>query len=92
MNKRIRTLAKKKVSAFLLGEEGQVGRRGAFTAAALVTASALAAVLVATPPAAAGTCGGYVCCGANVYCCNLGGQPTCGGEVQGQPCTYMGPC
>ena len=88
MNKRIRTLAKKKVSAFLLGEEGQVGRRGAFTAAALVTASALAAVLVATPPAAAANCPN--CCGPAAYCCP-DGRCVINPAPEAQ-CDYAGPC
>ena len=76
MNKRIRTLAKKKVSAFLLGEEGQVGRRGAFTVAALVSASALAGTLISAPTAsAAGYCGGVWCNLA--YCCPPPGAPVC---------------
>jgi hypothetical protein len=87
---KIRSIAKKKVSDFLLGEAGQVGRRGTFTVAALASASGLAAFLVATPPAEAGgiPCGddGW-CCGWDKYCCH----GVCGDE--GLDCRYAGgPC
>ena len=87
---RIQSIAKKKVSDFLLGEAGQVGRRGTFTVAALASASGLAAFLVATPPAQAGgiQCGDEWCCGWDKYCCH--GE--CGPEGLGD-CEYAGgPC
>ena len=89
---KIRSIAKKKVSDFLLGEAGQVARRSTFTVAALASASGLAAFLVATPPAEAGgiPCGddGEWCCGWDKYCCH----GVCGGEKPGL-CDYAGgPC
>ena len=69
---KIQSIAKKKISDFLLGEAGQVGRRGTFTVAALASASGLAAFLVATPPASAGIwCDGEWCCGWDKYCCEI---------------------
>ena len=95
---RIRSIAKKKVSDFLLGEAGQVARRSTFTVAALASASGLAAFLVATPPAEAGICGkdqnAVVCCGWDVYCCNFGvwGDVCVVGDDVGDNCRYEGPC
>ena len=49
----------RKVSRFILGEEGKVGSRSAFTAAAFIGATSLAGILLSTPNAdAAGWCGG----------------------------------
>ena len=102
---KIRSIAKKKVSDFLLGEAGQVGRRGTFTVAALASASGLAAFLVDTPTASAVVCGNEPdCCGANAYCCtieieeiNLGPLDFCSfnGDATNPPwvfCQYIGPC
>ena len=100
---RIQSIAKKKISDFLLGEAGQVGRRGTFTVAALASASGLAAFLVATPPAAAGDwCDGEWCCGWDRYCCtweDINGQlwSVCidGDLSEEDPdicCRYMGGC
>ena len=98
---RIRSIAKKKVSDFLLGEAGQVARRSTFTVAALASASGLAAFLVATPPAQAGDwCAGEWCCGWDKYCCDIDdpnddrqrGFRCVEGDDEGESCSYMGPC
>ncbi len=96
---RIQSIAKKKVSDFLLGESGQVGRRSTFTVAALASASGLAAFLVATPPAEAGDfCmdGGW-CCGWDEYCCKIEVNQKIleicfDGDDVGEDCRYVGPC
>ena len=46
MRSHLRTMAKRKVSDFLLREEGMVGNRSAFGTAALVSTTALAATLL----------------------------------------------
>ena len=94
---KIRSIAKKKVSDFLLGEAGQVGRRGTFTVAALASASGLAAFLVATPPAAAGMmCDAEWCAGWDHYCCRVDMNDLDDGHIcrkgdNGNDCTYAGP-
>ena len=66
MRSHLRSMAKRKVSDFLLREEGMVGNRTAFSAAALVSTTALAMTLVVVPDADAGWCGPkwceYTCC------------------------------
>ena len=90
---KIQSIAKKKVSDFLLGEAGQVGRRGTFTVAALASASGLAAFLVATPPASAGMmCGDEWCCGWDRYCCHIDARDQCVGNDEEGACTYAGAC
>ncbi len=61
----------RKVSHFILGEEGKVGSRSAFTAAAFIGATSLAGMLLSTPNAAADTnCGGGANCTADdPWCC-----------------------
>ncbi len=44
----------RKVSHFIVGEEGKVGSRSAFTAAAFISATSLAGLLLNVPNAAAG--------------------------------------
>ena len=46
MRSHLRSVAKRKVSDFLLREEGMVGNRSAFATAALVSTTALAATLL----------------------------------------------
>ena len=53
MRSHLRTMAKRKVSDFLLREEGMVGNRSAFATAALVSTTALAATLLVTADAEA---------------------------------------
>jgi hypothetical protein len=48
----------RKVSHFILGEEGKVGSQSAFAAAAFIGATSLAGMLLSTPNASAdGSCG-----------------------------------
>ena len=52
----------RKVSHFILGEEGKVGSRSAFTAAAFIGATSLAGILLSAPQADAGwVCGDLEC-------------------------------
>ena len=68
MKTHLRSIAKRKVSDFLLREEGMVGNRSAFATAALVSTTALAmTLLVVAPDADAGWCGGEPC--NERYCC-----------------------
>ena len=53
MKTHLRSIAKKKVSDFLLREEGMVGNRSAFATAALVSTTALAMTLLVAPDAKA---------------------------------------
>ena len=53
MRSHLRSVTKRKVSDFLLREEGMVGNRSAFATAALVSTTALAMALLATPDAVA---------------------------------------
>ena len=65
MRSHLRSMAKRKVSDFLLREEGMVGNRSAFATAALVSTTALAMTLFVAPSADAGECD----CGENEHCC-----------------------
>ena len=56
MKSHLRSMAKRKVSDFLLREEGMVGNRSAFATAALVSTTALAATLLVAPSAEAAGC------------------------------------
>ena len=70
MKTHLRSMAKRKVSDFLLREEGMVGNRSAFATAALVSTTALAMTLVVAPNAEAGEkCGGGEC-PHNFDCCS----------------------
>ena len=64
-------MAKRKVSDFLLREEGMVGNRSAFATAALVSTTALAMTLLVAPAAPAAWCPA----GSNqgIWCCWDGG-------------------
>ena len=53
MRSHLRSMAKRKVSDFLLREEGMVGNRSAFATAALVSTTALAMTLLVAPSAEA---------------------------------------
>ena len=73
MRSHLRSVAKRKVSDFLLREEGMIGNRTGFATAALVSTTALAAtLLVATDAGAHGVhphaCGGQDC-PAQEKCC-----------------------
>ncbi len=93
MTGHVKAIVRRKVSDFIRLEDGQVGNRSTFTAAALATASSLAFLLL-TPSANAVDCGGQVCCGAIMYCCNKNVyQWKC--VPHGDPawtCWYAGPC
>ena len=74
MRSHLRSMAKRKVSDFLLREEGMVGNRSAFATAALVSTTALAMTLLVTPDAQAhhqkpcnGAPGNY--CWIDDFCC-----------------------
>jgi len=70
MQKHLRDQVHRKVSHFILGEEGKVGCRSAFSAAAFIGATSLAGVLLSAPDAAAGNCGGGANCNGNwSWCC-----------------------
>ena len=69
MRSHLRSVAKRKVSDFLLREEGMVGNRSAFAAAAFVSTTALAATLLVTPDAEAGNCGPDLDCDPGEKCC-----------------------
>ena len=58
MRSHLKSMTKRKVSDFLLREEGIVGNRSAFATAALVSTTALAMTLFVVPDADAGQCGG----------------------------------
>jgi hypothetical protein len=66
MKSHLRSVAKRKVSDFLLREEGMVGNRSAFATAALVSTTAIAMTLLVAPDATAGLCGENPC---NLDCC-----------------------
>ena len=74
MRSHLRSMAKRKVSDFLLREEGMVGNRSAFATAAFVSTTALAATLLVAPDAEAHNnlphCpvqGGH--CNVGQFCC-----------------------
>ena len=67
MRSHLKSMAKRKVSDFLLREEGMVGNRSAFATAALVSTTALAMTLLVVPDADAGECAGWQC--DKKYCC-----------------------
>ena len=82
MEERFRRTAGRKVSHFIIGEEGRVGSRSAFTAAAVVSVASLTTMLLAAVPNAHAKfwCPGdpYVAgeqCDDWEYCCKLGCQP-----------------
>ena len=69
MRSHLSSMAKRKVSDFLLREEGMVGNRSAFATAALVSSTALAAALVVTPSAEANNNCGALNCDRFQDCC-----------------------
>ena len=68
MRSHLRSVAKRKVSDFLLREEGMVGNRSAFATAALVSTASLAMTLLVAPSAEAAGCGG---CPDWARCCQV---------------------
>ena len=69
MKSHLRRVAKRKVSDFLLREEGMVGNRSAFATAALVSTTALAMTLLVAPDAKAATWCPGVNCPDKLWCC-----------------------
>ena len=72
MGSHLRSMAKRKVSDFLLREEGIVGNRSAFATAALVSTTALAMTLLVAPDAKAAWCPAG--CQNPLWCCWAGHQ------------------
>ena len=70
MRSHLRSMAKRKVSDFLLREEGMVGNRSAFATAALVSTTALAMTLLVA--ADAGAHGNLPHCPGEGNHCNVG--------------------
>ena len=80
MRSHLHTQVNRKVSRFIMGEEGKVGSQSAFTAAAFIGATSLAGMLLSTPNAEANWCG--VGCHENDWCCH------CYDEIANEP--YQG--
>ena len=74
MKPHLGSIAKRKVSDFLLREEGMVGNRSAFATAALVSTTALAMTLLVAPDTQAATWCPGVHCPGNMWCCWNGEQ------------------
>ena len=73
MRSHLHTQVNRKVSRFIMGEEGKVGSQSAFTAAAFIGATSLAGMLLSAPNAAAGPedCGGgAICNDFDRFCCH----------------------
>ena len=89
MRSHLRSMAKRKVSDFLLREEGMVGNRSAFATAALVSTTALAMTLLVAPDAKAAWCPAG--CQNPLWCCwDGGGNYFCRwGPVAGYTCWAM---
>lgn len=72
MRSHLHTQVNRKVSHFILGEEGKVGSRSAFTAAAFIGVTSLAGMLlnVSNADAAGNNCGdGADCDPKTQFCC-----------------------
>lgn len=81
MRSHLRSVAKRKVSDFLLREEGMVGNRSAFATAALVSTTALAMTLLVAPEASAGNCDHC----EDAWCCFKPGTYVCPAANPGPP-------
>ena len=92
MRSHLRSIAKRKVSDFLLREEGMVGNRSAFATAALVSTTALAMSLLVAADAGACGCQQWNCgpedqcvyCTHGWHCCVFNGDFFC--RLNGFPC------
>lgn len=73
MRGHLRSMAKRKVSDFLLREEGMMGNRSAFAAAAFVGTTSLAMTFLFSSSASAAPCPGVNCPQGN-WCCSNGAQ------------------
>ena len=71
MKTHLRSMAKRKVSDFLLREEGMIGNRTGFATAALVSTTAMAMTLLVAPDAKAAWCPAG--CQNPLWCCWDGG-------------------
>ena len=87
MQEHFRRAMRRKVSHFIIGEEGRVGNKSAFTAAAVVSVASLATMLLAATPnahALGDWCNadvGY--CAPDAYCCG------CDPEFRGCSVVYV---
>ncbi len=72
MRTHLHTQVNRKVSRFIMGEEGKVGSQSAFTAAAFIGATSLAGILIGAPDVSANNCGGGANCNADSPWCCLG--------------------
>ena len=88
MRSHLRSMAKRKVSDFLLREEGMVGNRSAFATAALVSTTALAMTLLVAPDAEAAGCN-PACNPELSRCCKV---YACGGNWQFICVPHVFPC
>ena len=71
MRTHLHTQVNRKVSHFIIGEEGKVGSQSAFTAAAFIGATSLAGILLGAPNADAGwLCGDEFDCHDYDQCCH----------------------
>ena len=82
MRSHLRQVTKKKVSDFLLREEGMIGSRTGFATAAMVSTTALAMTLLLAPDAAAEKW----CGGPNKYCWDH--EICCWNKAQGNNAVY----
>ena len=69
MRSHLRQQVNRKVSRFIVGEEGKVGSQSAFTAAAFIGATSLAGMILGTPNANADD-GTWLCDGDLLLCHN----------------------
>ncbi len=94
MIRQVHQAARRKISDFIRLEEGRVSHRHALTAAALVTTSALAGILLSPQPVSACDCSCYEA-GCNQalgqYCCWIA-RIGCPNNVLYQCDTDGGPC
>ena len=90
MRSHLRSMAKRKVSDFLLREEGMVGNRSAFATAALVSTTALAATLLVAADAEAH--GRHCGVGDQMVHCNDTFRYCCHDNQRGSWCSKFRGC
>ena len=95
MRSHLHTQVNRKVSHFIVGEEGKVGSRSAFTAAAFIGATSLAGILLSAPNASADwQCGDFFCDDADKCCgcwnsnANVGFENCAQGSYDCKPADY----
>ncbi len=81
MRSHLHTQVNRKVSRFIMGEEGKVGSQSAFTAAAFIGATSLAGVFLSAPNASADDAWCGIPCDQE-WCCGCW-DAALGGCVQG---------